>query len=203
MEHFKSLCWICYNIAFVLCFCFLASRHVRLRSLTRDWTHIPALEGKVLTTGPPGKSHVCTCFNYMILKFSVQICTSLTSTSYLSRSQMLVPFQIFELLIIKPPCFITVYYPVYIVSSLFIQLRVHGACIIIIVHLHTFSNFLHTSCHTHEKNSNVVSTQHSFYCFLHSNDWFWLEKKKTRMTGLKKMTINSFVPISDQIRSVA
>ena len=27
-----------------------------LNSLTTDGTHIPALEGKVLTTGPPGKS---------------------------------------------------------------------------------------------------------------------------------------------------
>ena len=28
MDHFKSLYGICYNIASVLCFCFLAARHV-------------------------------------------------------------------------------------------------------------------------------------------------------------------------------
>ena len=29
-----------------------------LDSLTRDWTHTPALEGKILTSEPPGKSYM-------------------------------------------------------------------------------------------------------------------------------------------------
>jgi len=36
--------------------CFLSSED--LSSLTRDQTHNPALEGKVLTTGLPGQSHI-------------------------------------------------------------------------------------------------------------------------------------------------
>ena len=35
---------------------FLAMRHEDLRSLSRNQTIPPALEGEVLTTGPPGKS---------------------------------------------------------------------------------------------------------------------------------------------------
>ena len=43
---------MCYNIASVLCFGFLATRHVGpgIQPIP------PALEGEVLTTGPPGKS---------------------------------------------------------------------------------------------------------------------------------------------------
>ena len=50
--------WICYNIISVfLCFDFWPQRHADLSSLTRNQTCIPALKSKVLTTGPPGKSH--------------------------------------------------------------------------------------------------------------------------------------------------
>ena len=47
VDHFKSLFWICYNIASVVCFGVLATGD--LRSLTRERTAPPALEGEVLT----------------------------------------------------------------------------------------------------------------------------------------------------------
>ena len=46
---------ICYNIASVLCFGLKASGI--LVSQPGNEPTPPALEGKVLTTGPPGKSH--------------------------------------------------------------------------------------------------------------------------------------------------
>ena len=57
VDHLKNLYLMCYSIAFVLCFGFLAMRPVRslFSSLTRDGTHTPALEGEVLTTRLPGK----------------------------------------------------------------------------------------------------------------------------------------------------
>ena len=57
MDHFFSLYCICYNIASVLCFGFVAPEACGVLAL---WPGIepapPALEGEVLTTGPPGKS---------------------------------------------------------------------------------------------------------------------------------------------------
>ena len=47
VDHFKSLFWICYNIASVMCFGVLATGD--LRSLTKERTAPPALEGEVLT----------------------------------------------------------------------------------------------------------------------------------------------------------
>ena len=58
VDHLKNLYWIWYNIASVLCFfclfVFWPQSMWDCSSLTRDRTHTPALEGKVLTTGPPG-----------------------------------------------------------------------------------------------------------------------------------------------------
>jgi hypothetical protein len=51
-----SLNWICYDIVSVLCSAFWPQGTWDLNSLTKDQTHTPALEGKVLTTGPAGKS---------------------------------------------------------------------------------------------------------------------------------------------------
>ena len=42
-DHFKSLYLICYNIVSVLCFGFLAVRHVDLSSPTRAQTYIPCI----------------------------------------------------------------------------------------------------------------------------------------------------------------
>ena len=54
---FKNLYCICYNVAPILGFWL---RDIKdLNSLTSGQTHIPELEGKILTTGPPGRS---TCF---------------------------------------------------------------------------------------------------------------------------------------------
>ena len=41
-------------LQYCLCFVYLATRHVA----TRDGIHSPALKGKVLSTGPSGKSLV-------------------------------------------------------------------------------------------------------------------------------------------------
>ena len=54
VDHFKSLYWICYNIASVLCFGFLAWRILAPQPGIKPVP--PALEGKVLTTAEPGKS---------------------------------------------------------------------------------------------------------------------------------------------------
>jgi len=50
MDLFLSLNLICYNIASVLCFGSLVTR------LTGSNLQPPVLEGKILVTGPPGKS---------------------------------------------------------------------------------------------------------------------------------------------------
>ena len=56
-QFFLSLYWICYTIASVLCFAFLAARHVGIFALGPEIEPTPpALEGEVLTPGPPGKS---------------------------------------------------------------------------------------------------------------------------------------------------
>ena len=56
VDHIQSLYWLCYNIASVLCFCF----GCKVYGILTAWPGIkpksPALEGKFLTTGPPGKS---------------------------------------------------------------------------------------------------------------------------------------------------
>ena len=63
--HFQSLYWICYNIAYVLCFDFLAERHVwsylpyqKSNPRSRNRTHAPEIEPMLpaLTTGQAGKS---------------------------------------------------------------------------------------------------------------------------------------------------
>ena len=55
VDHFKSLYWICYHIASVLCFfghkaCGISAPPAGIEPA------LPALESKVLATGPPGKS---------------------------------------------------------------------------------------------------------------------------------------------------
>ena len=60
VDHFfKSLYWMCSNIASVLCFGFFG---LGACGILPPWPGIepapPALEGKVLTTGPPGKSPI-------------------------------------------------------------------------------------------------------------------------------------------------
>ena len=58
VDHFLTFYWICYKIASVLCFGFLASRNVGgILSPRPGIKPTPlALEGEVLTAGPPGKS---------------------------------------------------------------------------------------------------------------------------------------------------
>ena len=53
---FYSLYWICYSIASVSCFVFLATRHVELKLQNRVQTTPAALEGEVLIPVMPGKS---------------------------------------------------------------------------------------------------------------------------------------------------
>ena len=57
MYHFKSLYWICYNIASVLGFGLLAVEACGIL-VPQPGIHpmAPALEGKILTTGLLGKS---------------------------------------------------------------------------------------------------------------------------------------------------
>ena len=49
--------FICYYIASVLCFGFLATRHMGSQLPDQGLNPPTALEGEVLTTGSPGKSH--------------------------------------------------------------------------------------------------------------------------------------------------
>ena len=79
---FKSLFWICCNIASVLCFDFLAVRHVG--SLLPDQESNPhsppALKSEVLTTGLPGKALksllnlLQCCFYFMFCFFVHEAC---------------------------------------------------------------------------------------------------------------------------------
>ena len=57
MDHFKDLFELVNNIIFVLCFDFLMLRHAG-SELPNQRLNLqpPELEGKALTTGPPGKS---------------------------------------------------------------------------------------------------------------------------------------------------
>ena len=56
MGHFFSVFIKSYNIASVLCFGFLAMRHVGISAPQPGIKPVPpALEDKVLTTGPPRK----------------------------------------------------------------------------------------------------------------------------------------------------
>lgn len=57
MDHLKSLCWICYSIASVLCFlfCFWLWALWDLAPWAGVEPKLPALEGELLTTGLPGK----------------------------------------------------------------------------------------------------------------------------------------------------
>ena len=57
VDLFLSLYWICYNFASVLCFGSLVTR------LVGSNLQPPVLEGKVLVTGPPGKSPSPWCLN--------------------------------------------------------------------------------------------------------------------------------------------
>ena len=60
MAHLKSLYWICYNIASVLCFLFFFFFGQEACGILALWPRIEpehsALEGEVLTTRPLGKS---------------------------------------------------------------------------------------------------------------------------------------------------
>ena len=58
MDHVKSLPNL---LKYCFCFMFWFFDHQacgNFSSLTRDWTCTPALEDKILTTGPPGKSQL-------------------------------------------------------------------------------------------------------------------------------------------------
>ena len=56
MDHFKILYWICYNIAFVLFFCFLSTMHVESQ-LPNQGSNPCYLHWKAKSsTGLPGKS---------------------------------------------------------------------------------------------------------------------------------------------------
>ena len=91
---FKSLYWIYYNIASVLYF--LAMKHVDLSSLmtphTSHWKAHPsnvikltppALEGKVLTTRSPGKSHLTLVLTPILLCDAGQVFRFLILLVYL------------------------------------------------------------------------------------------------------------------------
>ena len=54
VDHFKSICWICCNIAFILGFFFFFFGS-ETRGILASGVELapPALEGKVLTTGLP------------------------------------------------------------------------------------------------------------------------------------------------------
>ena len=54
--YFKTLCWICHNIAFASCFAFWLEACGVLAPQPEMELAPPALQGKVPTTGPPGKS---------------------------------------------------------------------------------------------------------------------------------------------------
>ena len=71
---FKSLCWICYGVASVLRFCFLATRHVASYLALQPGIKPtpPILEGEVLTTGPLAKS-LCT---FMVHKVDYDLTTT-------------------------------------------------------------------------------------------------------------------------------
>ena len=57
MDHFQSLYWICYNIASGLCFGVFGHEACGILAPRPGIEPAPtALEGEVLTTGPPGKS---------------------------------------------------------------------------------------------------------------------------------------------------
>ena len=66
VDHFKvftEFVIILLYFMFLFCFVFFWLWGMwELSSLTRDWTHIPALEGEILTTESPGKSH-SVCFS--------------------------------------------------------------------------------------------------------------------------------------------
>ena len=86
MVHFKSVYWICYNIASVLPFGFWLQGMWDLSTLTRDWTRAPALEGEVLTSGLPGKSLFFFYFKNVpvfLLKITFYIYSSFSLTSLL------------------------------------------------------------------------------------------------------------------------
>ena len=60
MDHFKNIYWICYSIAFLFFFLMLWSFGHEACRTQAPWPGIetapPAVEGEVLTPGPPGKS---------------------------------------------------------------------------------------------------------------------------------------------------
>ena len=72
MDHFQGLYWVGYNIASALCFIFFGCEPCG--SFT-PWLGIepglPVLEGKVLTTGPPGKSPVILFFFFFLNIFDL------------------------------------------------------------------------------------------------------------------------------------
>ena len=74
---FLSLHWICFNITPVFCFDFLAARHVGsyLPDHGSNPPHptLPALEGEILATGPPGKSLLAS-FKCTLCLFTLTSC---------------------------------------------------------------------------------------------------------------------------------
>ena len=85
---FKSLYWVCYNNASVLSFVFWSGGMGDLKSLTKDWTCTPALEGRLDCQGSP--KHVtfyfafqCFCgvifcpFYFIHSAKSLQLCPTL------------------------------------------------------------------------------------------------------------------------------
>ena len=84
MNHFKSLNWIYYSIAFVLCLVFFWPQGTwGVSFLTRNLTP-PALEGEVLATVLPGKSPQWT----VLMVLNHQSCSLMTErwTCHLSQT---------------------------------------------------------------------------------------------------------------------
>ena len=67
MDHFLNFYWICYCFYFML-FAFWPQDMWAHSSPTRDQTLTPALEGKVFTTGPPGKSLTPLLLTYSVIQ---------------------------------------------------------------------------------------------------------------------------------------
>ena len=79
--------WMCYHIAFVLCFEFWPQVIWALRSPTRDRTFTPCIgTGKVLTTRPPGKSP----YTFFFFRFHYLILSCPQLTPPLPHSQQMV-----------------------------------------------------------------------------------------------------------------
>ena len=72
LDHFKSLYWICYNVAYIVyVWPFGPGSLWDLSFTTRDRTCTPSLEGEVLTTEPPVKSW---CLIFKSLNYIISVC---------------------------------------------------------------------------------------------------------------------------------